>query len=144
VNLRHATPVAAALLLAACVQQPQVAIAPAGPNLNAGIAAACAPTEPKLVPGATAQAEMRMDNDGGWCAVRVADMGAPFKFGLVKSRPAHGRVVIRPAGSQTFLDYVPAAGYTGPDSFTVALAARQAGQADSTVHVTVQVAQKGA
>ena len=138
-TLRHAMPLAAALLLAACAQK-QVATAPPGPNLNEGIASVCKPSNPTLVPGAVAQAEMQMNNDGGWCAVRVADAGQPFLVGLVHDRPLHGRVVIRTAGDQTFLDYVPATGYSGPDAFTAVLRPHGAGQADSTVHVTVVVA----
>ena len=139
-TLRHAMPVAAALLLAACAQK-QVA-APSGPNVNEGIASVCKPSNPTLVPGAVSQAEMQMNNDGGWCAVRVEDNGKPFFIGLVPDRPLHGRVVIRTAGDQTFLDYVPAAGYSGPDAFTAKLRPRDKGQADSTVHVTVVVMPK--
>lgn len=141
-TLRHAMPIAAALLLAACVQK-QVA-APPGPNVNEGIASVCKPSDPTLVPGAVAQAQMQMGNDGGWCAVRVSDAGQPFVVGLVHDRPAHGRVVIRAAGNQTFLDYVPAPGYSGPDSFTAILRPHAQGQADSQVHVTVTVAPKAA
>ena len=140
--LRPILPLSAMLLLAACVQQQ--AAAPAGPNLNEGIAAVCTPTTPTLVPGAIAQAEIRMGNDGGWCAIRVADAGQPFVVGLVHDRPAHGRVLVRTAGNQTFLDYLPAAGYSGPDSFTAILRPHEQGQKDSTVHVTVLVAPKAA
>lgn len=138
VILRYALPFSAALLLAACVNKQ--AAAPAGPNLNEGIAAVCNPSTPTLVPGAVAQAEMKMGNDGGWCAVRVADAGQPFVVGLVHDRPAHGRVVVRAAGNQTFLDYVPAPGYSGPDSFTTILRPHEKDAKDSTVHVTVLVA----
>jgi hypothetical protein len=140
--LRPALSLAAALLLAACMQQ--AAAPPAGPNLNEGIAAVCNPSTPTLVPGAVAQAQIQVGNDGGWCAVRVADMGQPFVVGLVHDRPAHGRVVIRTAGDQTFLDYVPAPGYSGPDSFTAILRPHAEGEKDSTVHVTVTVAPKAA
>ena len=139
-NLRHALPVAAVLLLAACAPKPQPVVA--GPDLNVGIASVCKPSSPTLVPGAVAQAEMQMNNDGGWCAIRVADAKAPFLVGLVHDRPAHGRVLVRAAGDQTFLDYVPAPGYAGPDSFTAILRPHEAGQADSTVHVTVAVMPK--
>ena len=141
-NLRHALPFAAALLLTACVQQPAAPPPVAGPNLDEGIASVCKPSHPTLVPGTVAQAEMQMTDDGGWCAVRVADVGKPFVVGLVHDRPSHGRVLIRAAGDQTFLDYLPAPGYTGPDSFTAILRPHEAGQADSTVHVTVVVVPK--
>lgn len=140
-NLRHALPVAASLLLAACVHKP-VPPPVAGPNLNEGMASVCKPSSPTLVPGTIAQAEMQMNDDGGWCAIRVADMGKPFRVGLVHDRPLHGRVLIRTAGDQTFLDYLPAPGYTGPDSFTAILRPHEQGQADSTVHVTVVVVPK--
>ena len=139
-TLRHAMPLAAALLLAACAQK-QVA-APPGPNLNEGIASVCKPSNPVLVPGAVSQAEIQMNNDGGWCAIRVTDNGKPFLLGLVRDRPLHGRVVIRTAGDQTFLDYVPAPGYSGPDAFIAVLRPHEAGQADSIVHVTVVVIPK--
>ncbi len=141
-TLRHALPFAAALLLAACVQKPAAPPPVAGPNLNEGIASVCEPSHPTLVPGTVAQAEMKMNNDGGWCAVRVADAGKPFAVGLVHDRPSHGRVLIRMAGDQTFLDYLPASGYSGPDSFTTILRPHEAGQGDSTVHVTVAVVPK--
>ncbi len=141
-NLRHALPFAAAFLLAACVQKPVAPPPVAGPNVNEGMASACKPSTPILEPGAVAQAEIQMDDDGGWCAVRVADMGRPFLVGLVHERPAHGRVLVRTAGDQTFLDYLPGPGYTGPDSFTTILRPHEPGQADSTVHVTVVVVPK--
>ena len=141
-TLRHALPLTAAMLLAACAQRQAATAPPPGPDLNAGIASVCQPSKPALTPGAVAQAEMRM-NDSGWCAVRVADAGQPFAVGLVQDRPLHGRVLIRAAGEQTFLDYQPAPGYSGPDSFVAVLRPHGAG-ADSTVHVTVVVVPKTA
>ena len=138
--LRPILPLAAAVLLAGCVKPPVAG--PAGPNLNVGIASVCKPSEPKLAAGATAQATLQMNNDGGWCAIRVADAGQPFLLGLLPGRPDHGRVLIRTAGEQTFLDYVPKTGYAGPDSFTVTLRPHKLGEADSTVHVTVTVLPK--
>lgn len=138
--LRYALPLSATLLLGACMTKQ--AAAPAGPNVNEGIAAVCNPSTPTLVPGAIAQAQIQMGNDGGWCAVRVADAGQPFVVGLVHDRPAHGRVLVRAAGNQTFLDYLPASGYSGPDSFTAILRPHEQGAKDSTVHVTVVVAPK--
>ncbi|MBV9748133.1 MAG: hypothetical protein JO157_04895 [Acetobacteraceae bacterium] len=141
-NLRHALPLTAALLLTACVQKPAAPPPVAGPNLNEGMASVCKPSSPMLQPGAVAQAELQMNNDGGWCAIRVANMGKPFLVGLVHDRPAHGRVLIRAAGDQTFLDYLPAPGYTGSDSFTAILRPHEPGEPDSTVHVTVVVVPK--
>lgn len=141
-NLRHALPFASALLLTACVQKPAAPPPAAGPNVNEGMASVCKPSSPTLAPGAVAQAQMQMNDDGGWCAIRVADAGRPFVVGLVLDRPVHGRVLIRTAGDQTFLDYVPAPGYTGPDSFTAKLRPHEQGQEDSTVHVTVDVVPK--
>lgn len=138
--LRQVLALSAALLLGACMEQ--VAIAPAGPNLDEGIASVCKPSSPTLVPGAVAQAQIQMGNDGGWCAIRVADAGQPFLVPLVHERPAHGRVLLRTAGNQTFLDYLPAPGYSGPDSFTAILRPHAHGEKDSTVHVTVMVAPK--
>ena len=139
-HLRPILPFAAVALLAGCVKPPVAG--PAGPDLNIGIASVCKPSQPKLVPGATAEATMQMNNDGGWCAIRVADAGHPFLVGLLRGRPEHGRVHIRTAGQQTFLDYKPIAGYAGPDSFIAVLRPHAAGQADSTVHVTVTVVPK--
>jgi hypothetical protein len=66
-------------------------------------------------------------NDGGWCAISVARAGSkdtgpiPYKTGLLAGRPSHGKVYIHTVGDATRIDYTPAPGYAGPDSFTVTL-----------------------
>jgi len=140
VHLRHTLPIMALTALGACTPRP--APVAAGPDLNVGIASVCTPSDPKLVPGAVSEATITMSNEGGWCAVRVAENGHPYALGLLPGRPEHGRALIRKAGEQTFLDYVPAAGYTGPDSFTVKLRSATPGEADPSVHVTVMVQPK--
>ncbi len=136
-HLRHALPIVALSALAACTPHPAPVVA--GPDLNIGIARICKPSTPKLVSGAVSEATITMSNEGGWCAVRVAEDNHPYLLGLLPGRPMHGRVLIRKAGDQTFLDYLPAKGYTGPDSFTTKLRPTVTGQPDTSIHVTVMV-----
>ena len=80
-----------------------------------------------------------MTNDG-WCAVHTKDKnGEPFKFGLVKSRPAHGRILIQKIGGETRIEYTAENRYVGPDRFSVALASNTANTPDSTLQVSVTV-----
>ena len=106
---------------------------------NEGLAKTCTPSAVDLA--AAAPATIAMTNDG-WCSVVTAEKDSrPFKFGLVKTRPAHGRVYIQPVNGQTRVEYTANAGYVGSDSFMVALASRTAGAPDTPLRVDVAVTQ---
>lgn len=127
---------AAAAVLQGCANQsPQAPTAQR--NYDEGIAKSCTSTPVDLAASATASATITMSNDG-WCAVRAVEKdGKPFALGLVRSRPAHGYVVIRSLGGQTRVEYTTEGRYVGPDRFTVALRSRTANVPDATVQVTV-------
>ncbi|MBV8576997.1 MAG: hypothetical protein JOZ58_18410 [Acetobacteraceae bacterium] len=93
-----------------------------------GAAKSC--TVPKVTPedGKETPVPVTVVNDGGWCAISVGLPPAPndvyptpYKAGLLTSRPAHGKVYIHTVGDATRIDYTPAPGYAGPDSFAVTL-----------------------
>ena len=129
---------AAAIALSGCAAKAPPA-AQAVDLQNEGIAKTCTPSAVDLAPPSTAT--IAMTNDG-WCSVVTAEKdGQPFKFGLVKTRPAHGRVYIQPVNGQTRVEYTANAGYVGSDSFTVALASRTAGAPDTPLRVDVAVTQ---
>jgi len=132
---------AAAIALSGCATKP----APSKQAVdlqNEGIAKTCTPST--VDPAAAAPATITMTNDG-WCGVFVADKdeankgGQPFSLGLVKARPAHGRVYIQPVNQKTRIEYTANAGYVGADEFTVALRSRTAGVPDTPLRVDVTV-----
>ena len=117
--------VLSAIALTACAARPQVATPRAAPVVyqvdRTGAAARCE-VAPPPADGAPAAVTMRVGNDGGWCAVRAeAAPATPYAAGLLTGRPAHGSVTIHTVGYDTRIDYVPQAGYAGPDAFAVAL-----------------------
>lgn len=87
---------------------------------------------PKLTPaaGQTADVAMKLGNDGGWCGLSVSPNGP----GLLISRPAHGTVNIHQVGDVTRIDYTPARGFAGSDSFAVKMVPN-----DATLRVAVTV-----
>jgi hypothetical protein len=92
-----------------------------------GAAKSC--TVPKVTPedGKETPVPITVGNDGGRCAISVARPGskewepAPYKTGLLTGRPSHGKAYIHTVGDATRIDYTPAPGYAGPDSFAVTL-----------------------
>jgi len=129
---------AAAVALSGCAAKAPPA-APAVDLQNEGIAKTCTPSAVDLA--APAPATIAMTNDG-WCGVVTAEKdGQPFKLGLVKTRPAHGRVYIQPVNGQTRVEYTANAGYVGSDSFAVALMSRAASVPDVPLRVDVAVTQ---
>lgn len=86
-----------------------------------GGAKQCTASTPALKPAQTATATMRVGNDGGWCAIRVQQDGKPYEAGLLTQPAEHGTVFIHPVGDDTRIDYTPALGYVGQDSFVVQL-----------------------
>jgi hypothetical protein len=127
---------AAGLLLAACSESRQQAAS--GTRLFAadmtGAARSCDATKPQITDGGTAEAQIKMGNDGGWCAITVARGGKPFDSSLVTARPTHGKVLVHKVGDTTRIDYTPDRGYTGTDSFGVRLI-----PGDPTLRVAVTV-----
>jgi hypothetical protein len=113
---------AMAVLLQACADKP-----PSGPPARlyavdqAGGAKKC--EAPKVAPtaGQEVPAAMTLGNDGGWCAVTVANGGRPFDAGLLTAPPAHGKVHIHTVGNDTRIDYTPEPRFTGADAFAVRL-----------------------
>lgn len=126
---------AAALALSGCATK---APPPTAVDLqNEGMAKTCTPSTVDLT--AAAPATIMLTNDG-WCGLVTAEKDGPFKFGLVKTRPEHGRVYIRPVNGQTRVEYTANPGYVGSDRFALALASRTAGTPDAPLQVDVTVA----
>jgi len=138
-SLKLTAPLAAVLALSACAPKPQVL--QASDPRNDGIAKVCTPTNPDTSKPGPYTAAIAMSNDG-WCGVSVVDRsGKPFSLALVRVRPSHGRVFNQEVANVRRIEYPPAAGYTGADSFTVALRSSQAGAEDVPLAVSVNVAQ---
>jgi hypothetical protein len=113
------------LLLAGCLQN---GASPAGSRMRvyaadlAGAAKVCEVPKLNPVAGASADAAVKLANDGGWCAISVHQEGPkPFEAGLLTARPAHGNVLIHEVGDDTRIDYTPDRGFIGSDSFAVKL-----------------------
>jgi len=127
---------AAVVALAGCTVKPP-AVEQVVDLQNEGIAKTCTPSTVDLASGAPAT--IAMTNDG-WCGVFAAEKDRqPFGLGLVKVRPAHGRVYIQPVNQQTRIEYTANDGYVGSDSFTVALRPHAASTPDSMLRVDVAV-----
>ena len=113
-----------ALLLQGCAEKP-LTQATGQPRLFAadfqGEAKNCAAPKPSLAAGKETAAQITLGNDGGWCAISVANDGAPYATGLLTEQPAHGKVYIHPVGPATRIDYTPDRGYAGNDAFIVRL-----------------------
>jgi Bacterial Ig domain len=92
---------------------------------------------PKIDPaaGKTTAATIKLENDGGWCGIRVYQDGhKPFGAGLLTTRPSHGAVTIHVVGDDTRIDYTPDRRFAGTDTFTVRLV-----PGDASVQVTATV-----
>ena len=111
------------LLLQGCAEKPAPQVPQ--PRLFSsdfqGAAKQCEAPKPKLSPGKETAAEMKLGNDGGWCAISVAQDGAPYDAGLLTEPPAHGSVYIHPVGNATRIDYMPDPRFVGNDAFVVTL-----------------------
>ncbi|MBV8590768.1 MAG: hypothetical protein JO212_12060 [Acetobacteraceae bacterium] len=85
-----------------------------------GAAKSCTVPKVSLVPGQARDVAISVGNDGGWCAVTVAQPGpSPYDVGLLVTRPGHGKVYVHTVGDETRIDYTPDPGYTGADHFAV-------------------------
>jgi hypothetical protein len=137
--LKLIAPLAAVLALSACAPKPPVL--QASDPRNDGIAKVCTPTNPDTSKPGPYTAAIAMSNDG-WCGVSAVDSsGKPFSLALVRVRPSHGRVFNQEVANVRRVEYTPDAGYTGADSFTVALRSSQPGAEDVPLAVSVNVAQ---
>jgi hypothetical protein len=125
--------------LAACAEQ----AAPAASTRRVflvdtqGQARTCTvPQRVALTPGQQAEAAMTVSNEGGWCGITVAQAGPrPYDAGMLVQRPQRGRVHVRRVGDVTRVDYIPDAGASGTDAFTVRMAP---GNAALQVNVAIQ------
>ena len=136
----NTTPIAmlaAGFALTACatpIPAPQPGI-----DLNVGISKTCEASPVDLSAPGSANATIRMSNDG-WCAIRTAERdGQPFLVALVRNRADHGQVYIQKIGGQNRVEYTANPGYSGADAFSVALRSRTPNAPDSTVQVAVTV-----
>ena len=135
----HLIAIAAAIAVTGCAQQPTLVTA-AAQESNEGIAKTCTPSPVDFGAGSTATATVTMTNDG-WCGLHTKDKnGQPFKFGLVKTKPQHGYILIQKIGGETRIEYTAENRYVGNDKFSVALASNQPNAPDSTIEVAVSVA----
>lgn len=127
----------AVLLLQGCAHK-QVVVAPAAEPYDEAYHAAKCTVDPNPVRLGTEQkitVKMSVGNDGGWCAVRMAQV----KAALLRTVPQHGKAYFRniPDRDLTRLQYTPASGFTGTDSFTFQLVPSGA-KVVTTVTVTPQ------
>ena len=119
-HLKLIAPLAAALALTACAKTAPPVLTAEDPR-NDGIAKTCTPTNPDLTKPGPYTASIAMTNDG-WCGVFATDKdGKPFSLGLLRARPAHGRVLTQKVGNATRVEYTPENNYVGTDTFTIAL-----------------------
>ncbi|MDR3537093.1 MAG: Ig-like domain-containing protein [Acetobacteraceae bacterium] len=88
----------------------------------AGAAKSCVVPKPTLKDGDVTDVAMKVGNDGGWCAITVAQKNdRPYDAGLLTTRPNHGKVFIHEVGDATRIDYTPDHAFVGTDTFTVRL-----------------------
>ena len=114
------------------------------PVSDEGIARSCTASAVDFSTTTNATATIAVSNEGGWCAVKASEKdGQAFATGLVRVKPDHGRIYVEKAGAQTRVQYFPAAGYVGADTFTVGLRSRTTGAVDAVVKVNVTVARAG-
>src|SRR5690348_9256412 len=98
---------ATALLLQGCEKPPAASTTRVYAADMAGAAKTC--VVPKVSPaaGQDTPVQMKLGNDGGWCAIPVRDGSRPYAAGLLTAPPAHGKVLIHTVGDDTRIDYTP-------------------------------------
>ncbi len=139
-SLKSLAPLAAVLALAACNSTKPPVLSASDPR-NDGIAKTCTPTNPDFTKPGPYNAAITMTNDG-WCgAFAVERDGRPYVLGLVRTRPSHGRVLIQKVENASRVEYTPNTGFTGSDTFTVALRPNQSSAEDIPMAVSVNVTQ---
>ena len=119
--LRWLAIAATAVLLQACAERPSGPPARMFATDLAGGAKKCVVPTVTPTAGQETPVAMALGNDGGWCAITVANAGKPFDAGLLTVPPTHGKVLIHTVGNDTRIDYTPESRFTGPDTFTVRL-----------------------
>lgn len=87
----------------------------------------------------TRSAAMDVGNDGGWCGwyARLSDVdGGPTNYlsAAIAQPPTHGTLRVRRDADRVHIEYQPAAGYVGSDTFAVRL---NPGNSLHTTNVTV-------
>jgi hypothetical protein len=127
------------LMLQGCAEIRQPEAAASGPRMYAadmtGGARSCVAPKLSLTDGKPTDAAMTVGNDGGWCAINVAQAGGkPYDAGLLSQVPQHGKVLIHVVGDVTRIDYTPDPAYAGADSFAVTLI-----PGDPVLHAAVTV-----
>jgi hypothetical protein len=136
-----------ALALAGCQGPPKPPPPPPPPPLPPHIgpppAAACTVAPFHVADGGTTDVVMSVGNDGGYCAATLTDAaGAPFDAPLVPVLPEHGTPRVVKYNGKTSVEYTPAPGYVGHDSFVVHLLLKgQAGH--TTLNMSVDVKPAG-
>jgi hypothetical protein len=122
-RFRFAAPLGlACALLAGCQSKPPAPSARIYAVDQAGGAKSCTAPSVDLGDGKSAEAAMSMANDGGWCAITLAQRGrAPYAAGVIQTRALHGQVYVHTVGDATRIDYTPDANFTGTDNFAVRL-----------------------
>jgi hypothetical protein len=129
-------------LLAGCAKPPPPVVEappPLPPHLGPPPAATCVVAPFKVADGGTAAVNMKISNDGGYCAATLtAASGQPFDAPLVPAKPAHGDEEVVKYNGKTSVEYVAKPGYVGPDAFVVHLIVK--GQPGfTTLNVAVDV-----
>jgi hypothetical protein len=135
-------------LLAGCAKPPPpvVQAPPLPPHLGPPPAAVCLVAPFHVADGGTAQVNMTVSNDGGYCAAALTNAaGQAFDAGLVPVKPAHGEDSVIKYNGKTSVEYfVKSPGYVGHDGFTVHLISKdKPGYTTLNVAVDVQPVNAG-
>jgi hypothetical protein len=134
--------------LAACtpapLPPPPVVVRRAPPHFGPPKAADCTVAPFFVADGGAAVVNMTMGNDGGYCAATLITSAAkPFDAALVTMMPYNGTPAVWKYDGKTSVEYVPNAGFSGIDHFTIELLiAGKPGM--TTLNVTVNVSKPAA
>ena len=114
------------VLLAGCQPKAPPPVAEAPPPLppHAGPppATSCKVAPFHVTDGGAAPVSMSVSNEGGYCAATLtASSGKPYDAPLVPVLPLHGKPHVVKYNGQTSVEYRPAEGFVGHDSFVVKL-----------------------
>ena len=107
--------------LAACAHPaPVVEALPPNPYGYLKPSAVCDTPPVQLPATGSVTATMRLNNDGGFCKLDLAQSsGGPFASFLVTRVPAHGSPLLYNYNGKSRVTYTPTGGYLGPDGMTV-------------------------
>ena len=114
-------PCLAALALAACAQKQAAPLGARNPTYSAdltGKAPNCTAPEVQITQGQDATGTIATGG-GGWCGIAVTLGGNALTAALLAQAPRSGHVYVHTVGDVTRVDYTPAAGAVGADSFAV-------------------------